>query len=109
MAWSPGSPARAPFAGSGRVLVGPHDRGVDRDGPVEVFVRVGLRHQSGEHPLPRAVGGPHPQPVVDPSPVTVLLRQVDPLRAGLELVGDGVDHLTMVTPAATPLRRPVRE
>jgi hypothetical protein len=39
----------------------------------------------------------------------LLLRQVDSLRAGLQLVGDRVDHLTMITPAATPLGCPVRE
>jgi hypothetical protein len=32
-----------------------------------------------------------------------------PLDTRLKLEGDRVDHLTMVPPAATPLRRPVRE
>ncbi|WUL36248.1 NPP1 family protein [Streptomyces canus] len=83
--------------------------GVHGHGPADVFVRVGLSHQGGEHPLPRAVDGPHPQPVVDAPPVAALLRQMHPLGTGLELEGDRVDHLTMVPPAATPLRRPVRE
>lgn len=109
MAWSAGSPTGAPFAGPGRVLVGADDRGVDGAGPVEVLVGVGLGHQRGEHPLPGAVDGPHPQPVVDTPPVAVLLRQVHPLSSGLELEGDRVDHLTMIPPAATRLRRAVRE
>lgn len=65
MAWSSGSLAGALFAGPGCVLVSPHNRGVHRHGPVEVLVRVGPGHQGGENPLPRAVDGPHPQPVVD--------------------------------------------
>jgi hypothetical protein len=109
MAWTPGSPAGAPFASPCRMLVSAHDRGVHRDNPVEVFVGVGLGHQRGEHPLPGAVNGPHPQPVVDAPPVAVLLRQMHPLGAGLELEGDRVDHLPMITPATTPSGRPVRE
>lgn len=109
MAWSAGSRPGPLFTSPGRVLVGPHDRGVHRDGPAEILVRSGLCHQSGENPLPGAVHGPHPQPAVNTSPVAVLLRQVDPLRAGLKLVGDRFDHLAMVRPVATPLRRPVRE
>jgi hypothetical protein len=49
------------------------------------------------------------QPVGYASPVAVLLRQVDSLRSGLELEGDRVDHLSVIPPPATPLRRPVRE
>lgn len=104
MAWSAGSPAGAPFAGPGRVLVGPHDCGVHGDGPVEVLVGVGLCHQCGEDPLPRAVDGPHPQPVVDASPIAVPLREVNPLGAGLELEGDRADHLTVILPPPAPPR-----
>jgi len=54
---------------------------------------------------------PHhnPEPVVDARPVAVPLRQVHPLRPGLELPGDRVDHLTVIPPSATPIRSPVRE
>lgn len=56
-----GFAGRGPFLrGPGHMLVGPHDRGVDRDGSVEILVRVGPGHQSGENPLPRTVDGPHP-------------------------------------------------
>lgn len=109
MAWSPGSPAGPLFAGPGRMLVSAHDRGVHRDSPVEILVGVGLGHQRGEHPLPGAVDGPHPQPVVDAPPVAVPLRQMHPLGAGLERESDRVDHLPMITPATTPSGRPVRE
>ncbi len=67
------------FAGPGRVLVCAHHGGVHRDSPVEVVIGVGLRDQRGEHPLPGAVDGPHPQPGVDASPVAVFLRQMNPL------------------------------
>ncbi len=68
-----------PFAGPCRVLVSQQDRGVDRHGPVQVLVRVGLGHQCGENSLPGAVDSPHPRPVVDTSPVAVPLRPVHPL------------------------------
>lgn len=80
-----GRPVRQPgplVAGSGRVLVGAHEHGVHRDHPVEVLIRVGLCHQRGEGPLPRAVDSPHPQPVVDASPVAEALRQMNPPRSG---------------------------
>jgi len=96
---------RAPAA----VLVSAHDGGVHKHGPADIVVHVGLGHQGGEHPLPGAVDGPHPQPVVHAPPVAEPLRQVHPLGTGLELEGDRVDHLTMVPPAATPTRRPVRK
>lgn len=113
------SPRDRPMAWSAPVrLLGPPFRAqaacwcaragrVDRDGPVEVFVGVGLGDQPGEHLLPHAVDAPHPQPVAETPPVAVFLRQVHPLRAGLELVGDRVDHLTMIPPPATPRWRPV--
>jgi hypothetical protein len=31
------------------------------------------------------------------------------MRSGPELEGDGVDHLAVIPPTATPVRRPVRE
>jgi hypothetical protein len=34
---------------------------------------------------------------------------MNPLRPGLELESDRIDHLTVIPPATTPLRRPVRE
>lgn len=102
MAWSSGSPAGAPFCGPQSVLVSPHDRGIHRNGLAELLVRVGLGHQGGEHPLPGAINGPRPQPVVDTSSVAVLLRHMNAPGTSLKPGGDGVDHLTMVPPAATP-------
>lgn len=40
------------------MLVGPHDRGIHRDRPAEVFVRVGLGHQRGEQPVPAGASEP---------------------------------------------------
>lgn len=107
MAWSPGSPAGAPFLRDpARVLLSSHDRGVHGHNPRQALIGVGLGHQRGEHPLPGAIDGPHPQTVADGPPVAVLLTQMDPLRSGLELEGYRVDHLTVIPPTATPLRRP---
>lgn len=58
-------------------------------------------------PAPRCRRWPMSQPVVDASPVAVLLGEMDPLRSRLELEGDRVDHLTVVPPPATPPRRPI--
>lgn len=109
MAWSCGSPAGALFTGPGRVLMRANDGGVDRDRPVQVLGGISLGQQRGEDPLPRAIHGPHPQPVVDPAPVAVFLRQVHPLRSGLELPRDRVDHLTVIPPPPTTPGRPVRQ
>nr|WP_236047727.1 S24 family peptidase [Streptacidiphilus fuscans] len=98
-----------PFAGSCGVLMGSHDRGVHRDDPVQLLIGVRLGQERGEHPLPRAIGGPHPQPVVDAPPVGVLLWQLHPLCTCLDFPGDGVDHLSVVPPPATPFWCPVRK
>lgn len=95
------------LAGPGRMLVCAHDGEVHRDSPVEVVVGVGLCDQRGEHPLPGAVEGPHPQPVVDASPVAVLLREADPLRSRLAFPRDRVDHFSVIPPPATPPRCPI--
>nr|WP_235486367.1 hypothetical protein [Streptomyces roseoverticillatus] len=51
--------------------------------------------------------GPPSAPV--PAPGKSALQQVNPLGPGLELPGDRVDHLTVITPPTTPLRSPVRQ
>lgn len=89
---------RGPFDGSGRVLVGTYDRGVHRDHPVGA-VKTRSQVPSTAHIRSRLWA----------PPVPVFLRQVDPLRPGLELEGDRVDHLAMVSPPAAAFRRPVRE
>ena len=97
------------FAGPGGVLVGADDGGVDSDDPVQVALGVRLSEQGREHPLPCPVDGPVPQPGVDALPRPVLSRQMDPLRTGLELPRDRVDHLPVITPPPAPPRRPVRQ
>lgn len=74
------SPAGAPCAGSCSVVVGSRDRGVHRDYPVQLLVGARSDQQRGEHSLPGAVSGSHPQPVGDARPVAGLLRQLHPLR-----------------------------
>lgn len=108
-AWSAGSPAGAPFDGPGGVLVCAHDGGVDRDHPVEVAFGVGLSEQGGEDLLPRAVGGPLPQPVVGALPRAEVLGQVHPRCASAVLERDRVDHLPVIAPPPTPPRGPVRQ
>ncbi len=109
MAWSPGSPAGAPFASPGRVLMNAHDRGVNRDDPVQVAVSIGLGEQHGEHTLPSTIDGPVPQPRIDALPRAVLGGQVHPLRPGPELPGDRIDHLSMITPPPAPPQCPIRQ
>lgn len=92
------------------VVSPPRDRPTAWSSGSPVLVRVGLGHQGSELPLPGAIDGPHPRPVADTSRVAILpSRHMKPLGTRLKLEGDRVDHLTMVPPGATPLRRPVRE
>lgn len=69
---------RPRLAGSGRVLVGTNDRGVDRDDPVEITLGIGSGAQRGEEPLPGVVGRPLSQQVVDALPRTEVLGQGRP-------------------------------
>lgn len=68
------------FAGPGSVPVHTEDRGVHRPA---------LMVQADEEGARPAVDGPPPEPVVDASPVAVLLRQVDPPRSGPKREGAG--------------------
>ncbi len=59
-AWSPGSSAGALCAGPGHVRVRAHHGRVDRDRPLQVFVRAGLGEQGGEDTFPGAADRPVP-------------------------------------------------
>lgn len=96
-------------AGPGRLLMGPDDRGVDRDDPLQVALSIGLSEQGGEDLLPRPVDRPHPQPVVGALPRPKALRQIHPRHAGAVLEHDCIDHLPVIPPPPTPPRRPVRQ
>lgn len=59
--------------GSGAVLMGPGDGGVDTDVPVDLTGQLGIGLRRGQHPLPRAVGGeavlPLPRRLPRPEPL----------------------------------------
>ncbi len=97
------------FTGPGAVLVHAHNRGVDRDDPVQLAVRIGLGEQGSEDAISGAIDRPVPQPCVYAFPRAVLRGEVHPLRAGLELPGDRVDHLSVIAPPPAPPRCPVRQ
>lgn len=61
--------------------MGPRDRGVDRDDPVEVAFGIGLGEQCGEDLLPGAVGGPLPQ-AVGTLPAYQVNAQAQPATSG---------------------------
>ncbi len=86
--------------------MGPHDRGVDRDAPVQISFLIGLGKQGGEDLLPGAVSGPLPQPVVGALPRAEVFGQVHPRDARAVLERDRVDHLPVTPPPPTPPGRP---
>ena len=55
---------RAPLSGSGGVLVGAHDGGIDDHFPVDLTDRVGPGLGMGEQPLPGAVSLPAAEPLI---------------------------------------------
>src|SRR6266498_3634474 len=93
---------RQPPCGTSGVLVGPNDRGVDLDLPVQLPGGVGVALHRLLDPRPGAVGLPAGEPLVAGLPGPIPLGQVPPGRPGPDPPDDAVDHLAMVTPAATP-------
>lgn len=81
-----------PFSGSGGVLVGADDGGVDRYQPVDVTARVGLRLRGLEHPLERAVRRPPAETGMETGPRSVPLGHVPPSDPSAELLHDPVEH-----------------
>ncbi|MEY9484231.1 hypothetical protein RKD26_000025 [Streptomyces calvus] len=99
-AWSAGSPGRAaPFACSGSVLMGPHDRGVHRHRPVEVVSGVRRSQDGGEDHLPGAVDGPSDQPLVSGLERAEFIGEVTPGRVGAVLPRDGLERAAVVGPS----------
>src|SRR5262245_17071903 len=90
--------------------MGAYGAGVDRELPHDVADRVVFDDDLVEDPVPRAVGGPAPQPFVPGLPRSVALRQVAPRCTGAQLPQNSVDHLAVITPlaAATTPRRQQR-
>lgn len=92
----PGRRGRLP-TGTGRVLMGPHHRGVHRDVPVDLPCDVGRRLGLLQQPFPRSVCRPQPVALIDRPPWPEPFRQVTPLHPGPH-----PDHLSMIPPPATP-------
>lgn len=85
-----------PFS-SRRILVGPHDRGVDDDavvGDVEL--------QRPEDSLPVATMGPHGELVVDGLPRAEPLWEVAPWNARLGAEEHGIDEVSIAKPRHWP-------
>lgn len=96
-----------PFAGSGRVSMGPTHRGVDVEIPRDRALRVGPGLELGEDPVPRAVPLPLPpaEQVVNPTPGPVLGWHVPPRDAGPGPQPCAVDQLPP-RPHSRPARHP---
>ena len=76
------------------VVMGPHDRGVDRDHPLLV-VGVAAALQPPQHPVPGAIGRPCAVSSIDGPPRSVRLRQIPPRRACAGPPQHPVDHPPM--------------
>jgi hypothetical protein len=68
-----GSAGRPFFSGSGRMLVGPADGGVHRDGPAQVVISIRCGKDRCEDPIPCAVHGPPDQAFARSERVRALL------------------------------------
>lgn len=97
------------LTGPSRVLVSSDDCGVDRNDPADILLGVSLGEQGSEDSAPRAIDRPAPQTVVGALPRSELGRKVRPRDASAVLERDRVDHLTVITPSATPPRHTVRQ
>src|SRR5690606_16365851 len=89
------------FAGSRRMVMSPHVRGVDREHPLDLPDRVVLDLHLVQDLVPGTVRGPQPQPLVRRLPWAVLGRHVAPRRPGAPPPQARVDHLPVITPAPT--------
>jgi hypothetical protein len=96
-------------AGACGVLVGAHDRGVDRDQPVQLPRGVGAGLRGGHQSLPGAVGAPAVMAFPHRLPRSEPCRQVSPWRSCAVPPGDALDHLAVVTPLAAPTTRRTRQ
>jgi len=91
--------------GRSRMLVRPHDRGVDRHVPIHPTGRVGLSLNHAQQLVPRAIGReammslPHRLPRPEPP------RKITPRHPGPIPEHDALDHLTMITPRTTTTHR----
>jgi hypothetical protein len=99
----------APFTSTGGVLVGPHDAGIDLRPPVQIPAGVRVGAQPLLDRRPSAVVFPLREPVVTSFPRPGTLRDLVPLRTVLDPPQDSVDHLAVITPPATTLRKHARQ
>ena len=90
---------------SGRVLVRPHHRGIDRHRPGRACCLVAPRPQPVQDHLPGPVAGPAAMPVIDSLPIEPL-RQVPPREPGPGPEEDPVDHQPVVIPPVPLPRMP---
>ena len=85
------------------VLVGPGDRGIHADAPIEFPGGVGVGQQRRQNPVPSAVPGvpavPLPHRLPGPEPLT---RQIPPRDPRAVPVDDPFDHAAVLLERVTP-------
>src|SRR6185437_9772518 len=100
---------RPPFAGTSRMLMRPHHRGIHGHDPLDglpAITDLGM----GQDLVPRPISGPPPQPLMTGLPRAITLGQIPPRSTRAQLPQDPVDHLPVIPPppAAPPRRRQQR-
>ncbi len=88
----------------GRVLMGPHHRGIGRDRPARPITLIAPSPQRVQDHLPGPVGRPAAMPVIDRLPVPGPLRQIPP-RAPHPGTGKDAVHHQPVIISPVPLPR----
>jgi hypothetical protein len=100
----PGPPFLAAALAGGRLLVGPHQRGVERD-----VVVVRIVDEVMEHPCPDPGLGPTGEAPVERLPLAVTVRQVVPVCAGAQHLQDAVHKGQIVLRCASRLPHLARQ
>src|SRR5690625_897337 len=94
--WFHGAPCGALEIGA--VLVSATDRGVDRDRPVKLTIRVGTDQQRIQDAVPGPIGGPGPMTLPHRLPGPEVGREIAPGDPAPVTVDDPLDHLPMIPP-----------
>lgn len=88
------------------MLVGPDDRGIDGNQPLDVARRVRLRLGGPQHPVERPVRRPPAKTRMQRGPWTVTLGHIPPGRPGPELPHDPVQDPAVPPPHRRGQQRP---
>jgi hypothetical protein len=88
--------------GDGRVLMRPHDRGIDRHRPIDPASSVGLGLDHSQQHAPGPVGSETMMPLPHLLPRAESLGKITPRHPGAITENDPLDHLAMITPRTRP-------